>query len=327
MKISRNQRILIIDETIRSGKYPGLKKLSRKLDVSEKTAYRDIKYLEEKHKAPIKFCPLNKGYYYTDPDYTVDDVLLSEGEVFGLLLAEKLLSQYENTPYEEKLRSAFMKLQKYVPLNIELENIGAFQRACSFDLGFVRKVDPEVFEFLIKAITEKKQIEIYYYTIYKNERKWRIVDPYHLKNYRGEWYLAAYCNSSSGMRSFSPIRIEEYKFTGKTFSVKDNFSPDDYWANTFGIYKVKEGESSEVSVWIDQVQSRWTNEIIYDGDEKVKDIKRHEDGSMTVTFRGAQEEIKRWIMQYSHRMIVIEPKSLRDEIKKEIEIMKKNYKS
>jgi predicted DNA-binding transcriptional regulator YafY len=326
MNTEQRNRILKINEIIRTNGYPNLDELSKQVGVNKRTIQRDLQVLREKEKAPLKYCRLNNGYYYTESTFNIKDIILTEGEMVGLLLAEKLLSQYENTPYEEKLRSAFVKLQSYLPDNIEMGDVDKFRQGCSFDLGFVRKVDVELFEDLIHAIADRRQLKIYYYTISSNQRKWRTVDPYHLKNYRNEWYLAAYCHNAKDIRTFSPIRIEKQEETGESFAVRPDFSPEEYWGKIFGIYKDKDGKVQDVSVWIDPEQSRWIKEIVFEGDERVVEVKNHEDGSMTVVFRvGKTDEIKRWIMQYGKRMKVIGPESFVEEIKREVEDMRKSY--
>jgi len=319
----QNQRFIIIDEFIRSKDYPNSERLAGKIGTDKRTVERDIKTMREELEAPIKYCRLNKGFYYTEPNYFLPALVLTEGEVFGILLAQKLLREFENTPYEERLRSSFMKLQKYLPEEFELE-VGRFQDSCSFDLGFVRKIEVNLFEELIWAISEKKRLKIYYYSIYRNERSWRTVDPYHMKNYKGEWYLAAYCHKRNAILPFSPIRIEKWEATGETFYVKEGFSPVDFWKKSFGIYK--DEKVSEVVVRIDEYQSRWTKEIIFESDDRVLKVENHKDGSMTVRFRvEGLEEIKRWIMQYGYHMEVIEPESFRNEIKEDVKRMIGRY--
>jgi len=321
----RNQRIIQIDELIKKHTYPSLKKLGKKLGISEKTAWRYIKFMKDELKAPVGSCKLNRGYYYTDPSYTLPVLKLTTGEILAILIGEKLLSQYENTPYEARLRNSFIQLQKYLPCDIQMENIGKFIHSCSFDFTFMRKVNIDTFEFLINAIADKEQIEIHYHTMHSDEKKWRTIDPYHLKNYRGEWYLASYCHKAKDIRIFSPGRIIDWRKTGKFFSVKEDFSPEEFW-KTYGIYKGNKKETKDITVWIDPYQSRWTREIISDINEQIIDVKNHNDRSMTLVFRvGKTDELKRWILQYGFHIKVLKPEDFKREIIEEIEKMRKNY--
>jgi len=325
MQTDQLHRIIFINDLIKDGKYPSCSYLAGKLQVNQRTIERDIETMKKEFKAPIKYCRMNKGYFYTEERYFLPSMMLSEGEIFGLLLAQKLLSQYENTPYEERLRSAFTKLQKYLPDKFEMET-GSFRKSCSFDLGFVRKINMDLFEDLISAIRDRQQLRIYYYTISRNEKSWRVIDPYHMKNYKGEWYLAAYCHNRNKVIYFSPIIILEHEETGETFKVKEDFIPEEFWATSFGIYKDKEGKIHDVVIRIDEYQSRWINEFDFTDYRRVSGVEHHEDGSMTLRLQAeGLEEIQRWVMQYGSHMEVLEPEGLREKIKKEVEGMRKSY--
>ena len=49
----------------------------------------------------------------------------------------------------------------------------------------------------------------------------RRVDPYHLANINGEWYLFAYDHLRKDIRTFVPARIKSIKQTGKTFGLEN----------------------------------------------------------------------------------------------------------
>ena len=48
----RINRVLMIDEAIRSGRYPSIAKLARKAEVNPRTIERDIEYLRDMYEGP-----------------------------------------------------------------------------------------------------------------------------------------------------------------------------------------------------------------------------------------------------------------------------------
>jgi len=58
----------------------------------------------------------------------------------------------------------------------------------------------------------------------KRETETRMVDPYHLANINGEWYLFAYDHGRKDIRTFAPVRIQSVKPTAKRLSVREKFS-------------------------------------------------------------------------------------------------------
>jgi len=64
----RTNRILLIDELIRSGSYPNAVSMSKKMEVSDRTIQRDIEYLRLFDNAPLEYDALRRGYFYTEPN-------------------------------------------------------------------------------------------------------------------------------------------------------------------------------------------------------------------------------------------------------------------
>ena len=66
------ERLLFINEKLYSNKYPNSSTLAKDLEVSVTTISRDIEFLRDRLKAPIKYCYTNKGYYYFEPFNLLD---------------------------------------------------------------------------------------------------------------------------------------------------------------------------------------------------------------------------------------------------------------
>ena len=49
----RVNRVLMIDDAVRSGSFPTIEKLARKSEVTRRTIERDIEYLRDMYQAPI----------------------------------------------------------------------------------------------------------------------------------------------------------------------------------------------------------------------------------------------------------------------------------
>src|SRR5262245_9888961 len=92
-------RLTTLDRLIRSSAFPNATGLSRELEVSVRTVYRDLAFLRDTWGAPLKFCPQRNGFFYREPSYRLPTQGLSEGELVALLLAARLLEQYRATPF------------------------------------------------------------------------------------------------------------------------------------------------------------------------------------------------------------------------------------
>src|SRR5262245_43689575 len=101
-------RLAEIDQAIRSGAYPNASTLARRLEVHPRTVARDLEVLSDRLGAPLTFEPARNGYRYTQPDYRLPFVRLTEGELDALFLAGQVLRQYQGTPFATDLQRAFV---------------------------------------------------------------------------------------------------------------------------------------------------------------------------------------------------------------------------
>ena len=64
-----------------------------------------------------------------------------------------------------------------------------------------------IFDILAKAAAGRRQLKLSYRKPGGREFQTRVVDPYHLGNINGEWYLFAWCHLRRDIRTFVPARI------------------------------------------------------------------------------------------------------------------------
>ncbi len=148
---------------------------------------------------------------------------ITEGELFALVVAEKALQQYRGTSFEKPLLSAIKKMEQALPDTISL-NLADIEQTISFRTRAEQILDLKIFDVLAKAAARREQIELAYRKPGQTKPEARIVDPYHLANINGEWYLFAYDHARKDLRTFVPARIQSIKPTGKTFERTQKFS-------------------------------------------------------------------------------------------------------
>lgn len=103
------ERLLQIDELLRSGQRQTASGLARILEVSERTIRSDIDFLRDRYHAPIE-SNKQKGYYYTDPEWRLPSITLTKGELFALTLGARMLEAYSGAAYAVDLRFAIARL-------------------------------------------------------------------------------------------------------------------------------------------------------------------------------------------------------------------------
>ena len=158
----------------------------------------------------------------------------TEGELFALVVAEKALQQYRGTSFERPLLSALRKMEQSLPDTISL-SLNDVDQTISFRTRAEPIQDLEIFDALAKATAARQQLQLSYRKPGQREPEQRVVDPYHLANINGEWFLFAYDHLRKDIRTFVPARIKAIERTGQTFERRHKFSLEKRLRGSFGV--------------------------------------------------------------------------------------------
>ena len=140
-------------------------------------------------------------------------VKITEGELFALVVAEKAVQQYRGTNFEKPLLSALQKLAQALPDTFSL-HLADWDRTISFRTSAEPVLNLEVFDTLARATAQRRQLEIVYRKPGRAACETRVIDPYHLANINGEWYLFAFDHLRQDVRTFVPARIQSVRRHG-----------------------------------------------------------------------------------------------------------------
>jgi predicted DNA-binding transcriptional regulator YafY len=315
------EKVFWIELQIRANRYPNATTIAEHFEVSQKTAQRTLDYMRDRLRMPIAYSAEHRGWYYTEPHYALPAIELTEGDLIAILLAEKLSRQYRGTAIGQQVEEAFAKVLEAMT-NIVSIDLEALAEAHSFEAAATTELDHETFSRLGRAAKERSRIEMVYFTAATGEVKARRVDPLHLRNHLGEWYLIAWDHLRGAPRVFLTSRIRELTVTEEHFDPPPGFNPDEYLGSSFGM--IIGSEPQEVEIVFDEYQARWIRER--SKFHPTEDREEMPDGrlklKMTVT---ALDGVKRFVMQYGAHAEVIRPEELRQSIQKEIEAMQTTY--
>ena len=290
---------------VAAGKYPNATTLSRELEISPKTVQRDFEFMAARMNLPLKYHPKKFGYYYTEPVDGLPTLQVTEGEVFALLVAEKALHQYRGTPFEKRLAGAFRKLAKGLPDTVTL-NLEDWDRAISFRMSSEPIMSGEVMETLSHALQHREQLRLGYRKPGAQQTEVRVVDPYHLANVNGDWYLFAFDQLRSAIRTFSPARILTAETTGKAFPRPPRFLLEQQLRDSFGIHS-KDGDYAVV-LRFDETVADYIREKRWHASQKLIELAR---GRLELRLQlGSLVEIQRWVLGWGGACEVVKPPEL-----------------
>ena len=139
----------------------------------------------------------------------------------------------------------------------------------------------------------------------------RIVDPYHLANINGEWFLFAHDHARKDIRTFVPARIQSAKPTGKTFDRPQKFSLEKRLRDSFGVHS-GEGEY-EVVIRFNPRAADYIREKKWHESQQLRELKG---GGVELKLKlSSLAEIERWILSWGGDAKVLKPRELAEAVR------------
>jgi proteasome accessory factor B len=302
--------MLRIHQALQSGGFPNASKLAREIEVATKTIHRDIEFMRDRLNLPIEFNPAKNGYFYTGEVSAFPTMQITEGELFALVVAEKALQQYRGTSFEKPILSAIRKMEQALPDTISL-NLADIGQTISFRTRAEPILDLKTFDVLAKAVAQRQQLELHYRKPGQAKTEARIVDPYHLANINGEWFLFAYDHARKDIRTFVPARIRSVKPTGKTFERSQKFSLEKRLRDSFGVHS-GEGEY-EVVIRFSARAADYVREKKWHQSQQLRELKG---GGVELKLKlSSLAEIERWVLSWGGDAKILKPCKLAEAVK------------
>jgi len=316
---SQYSRVIELDRRIRSGKYPNCLTFSAEWEVSQKTIQRDIDFLRDQCGAPIAYDRVNKGFYYEDDTWILPSIMLSEGELLAVLIGTRAVAQYAGTPIEGELRRVFSNLTTALPDGLSISPELLYNQF-SFTSPPARAISPDIWIALVRGLTDRATVQVRYtpFNATTTPKKLSRINPYHIANLQGEWYVFAVHDGHQDVRQFTMARIDSAKVTDKAFTIPKDFSAQPLIDSAFGRY-AGEGKQHTVRLLFDKDIATWITERQWHPQQK---IKRRRNGDIELSFpaRGLYE-VQRWVLSWGHQVRVLAPTELQLAIRKEVQRM------
>jgi len=317
MERTRTQfaRLMELDRLIRSGKHPNCLTFAADWEVSQKTVQRDIDFMRDQLGAPIEYDRARKGYFYSDPSWFLPSLNLSEGDLLALLIGTRALEAYRGTPVADHLERVFRKLAGLLPETVSLRPELLFSRF-SFTSPPSKPVDETIWTAVVRGVVHRNTLRILYRPLDATEAKERTIDPYHVANLAGEWYVFAQCGEA-GVLQFAVPRILHAKVLKRTFEIPADFDARKLIASAFGrftsdnLHRVRVLFSAEVAPWV--LERQWS---------PTQSVRQRKNGDIELRFEAAGLfEVFRWVLAWGRHATVLAPKELKRWVADEAKVM------
>lgn len=160
-------------------------------NICDSTIEKDIREMRAEYDAPIKFSKLEKGYYYEDPDFSINDVPLNESNLDAIRFAAHTLLQFKDVELFKEFGNAIDKIVDRITLSSQTKKQSDLDEFVQFETA-VSVGGGHYLPLLLDAIQKSVAVYFEYENFNTQTVKPRKVCPLLLKEYRNRWYLISY---------------------------------------------------------------------------------------------------------------------------------------
>lgn len=144
-----------------SGGYPNCSTFMSRFRVSRFTVLRDIGFLRDEWGAPIEYDASTKGYYLSDPAWTVPAVKLDRREVFALGIARKVMAAFRGTPLEADMQAALARMTESLEGHISMEPASMTEHLSVLTEDYAPQ-DPEIWLAAARFAHRRERVRMRY---------------------------------------------------------------------------------------------------------------------------------------------------------------------
>lgn len=269
--------------------------------------------------APIAYDKTRNGYYYSDPEFSLD-LPLNEEDIELIRMATRTLRQFKDSRIFQDLESAIGKIESRLNVYNHMER--AQQREWIRFETAPWYAGSEHLAVLLDAIRSQKEICFDYTPFVHDDSRTFTVHPYFLQEHKNRWYLICFETAGEKFRTLGLDRLQHISETGRSFMIRNEFHPENYYQYSFGI-GIYDGKPQEVELQFHPVQGKYIkSQPIHHTQVIISDTATALRVKLTVII---SPEFIMHLLSYGSAMQVISPPDLSDELKNELEKAARQY--
>ncbi|MDF1694561.1 MAG: WYL domain-containing protein [Saprospiraceae bacterium] len=279
-------------------------------NVSKRTIQLDLQLMRSDklgYNAPIVV--YDKKYYtYEDADYSITNIPITETDMGVIMESVEMLKQFKDFSLFSDLNGVLQKLEDKVYSEKNSKD-SIIHLDTNKELKGLEHLD-----VIYQAILKKIVLSIKYQS-FKSDRPSEFnFTPYILKEFNNRWFAVGKVNGRKNIQNFALDRIQKISYSLSEEYSKDNFNPDDYYKNTFGVTVLNDEQILEIVLWIDPSNAPYVLTKPFHHSQKL--IKKFEDNSIIIQINVHHNfEIERLILGFGEKIEVLKPERMRNRMK------------
>jgi predicted DNA-binding transcriptional regulator YafY len=299
-----------------------LEDLTARLECSKATLYRAINVLKNTLHAPVEFDAQIGGFRYAVATgvgtFELPGLWFTPAELQALAVMQQLLKDVGGGLLTEHLGPLSKRLEELT--RHRRLNLGEAASRLRFPAIASRPPGP-AFQTVASATLQRKKIWVEYHARGTDERSERTVSPQRITHYRESWYLDCWDDSKDALRCFAIDRIlRATVLEQKAMDVSDA-ELDAHYASSYGIFG---GLADKMAVLqFTRERARWVADELWHPQQQGKWLASG-DYELRIPYNDPRELVMD-VLRHGPDVIVIEPQSLIDEVKRQISAALSRY--
>lgn len=311
--MDKTSRIYKLHKIFKNARYPvSSKKIAEEVECSPRSVNRYINEFTDEFGAPVERNKEHK-YSYTDKSFELPGIWLNATELIALTTMQNILNDVEPGIFKQQFKLFEDRIQKiYKKGRIENDISG---RIKVINIGN-RCFNEEHYIVIAEALINRKRIEITYKSRNRitQEPTIRTISPQRLIRYRDNWYLDCFCHLREDLRSFALEQILHVKATNETAKEILQDRLDKHFGTAYGIFGGMPDKTAVLK--FTPYRAQWISCEQWHPDQQGQFNK---DGSYTLKLPYLNDkELVLDIIRFGADVKVMEPQSLKEEVKKRL---------
>ena len=177
---------------------------------------------------------------------------------------------------------------------------------------------------VIDAMKKDRLIHITYYNYWRGDTRQHYIMPLCVKLFRQRWYMVGKTWSTGFVTIFCLDRIKDFRLSSHTFEYPDDFDPQVYFQDCFGVIAGIDTKVEHVVLKVSAGQSNYLRDLPLHITQNEKE--QHEDYSIFELDIRPTFDFQQEILWNGEDMEVLKPEWLRKEIAGKVKRMWNKYK-
>jgi hypothetical protein len=203
--------------------------------------------------------------------------------------------------------------------NLLNESVGLHERLIIEDV-------PSSHRFLtviIDAMSDNRRLCISYKGYNMSDYQDMFIHPYCLRLFKRRWYIIAYSEYSKGNRLFMLDRARSVEVLTDSFTMPEDFDAEEYFNDIYGVRQTDRSEMTKVVLKVNANRCDLLRNLPLHPSQK--EVETTPEYSIFKVELKPNFDLKQELISYLDALEVLEPVSLRDELRMTIKSMYRKY--